>query len=128
MAETSAAAAGTIRLGDVTVNRLGLGTNRVTDTPEARALLRRAVELGVNFIDTAYRYAGGESEVTIGNTLAPYNGEVVAHKKAGGKIRRSPNCDLSWRRACAACGPTMLISTSYTVSIRMCLSNEASAS
>jgi len=80
MADVTAAAAGTITLGDLTVHRMGLGTNRLTDTYETRALLTRAVELGVNFIDTAYRYAGGESEVTIGNTLAPYNGLVIATK------------------------------------------------
>jgi pyridoxine 4-dehydrogenase len=58
MADISAIAAGTVTLGDITVNRLGLGTNRVTDTPETRTLLERAVALGVDFIDTAYRYTG----------------------------------------------------------------------
>src|SRR6202012_3305512 len=42
--------------------------------------LKRAVSLGVNFIDTAYRYAGGESEKTIGKILAPYDGVVIATK------------------------------------------------
>ncbi|MEJ0072616.1 MAG: aldo/keto reductase [Candidatus Saccharibacteria bacterium] len=81
MADTTAGTAGTITFGDLTVNRLGLGTNRVTDTPENRQLLQVAVDLGVNFIDTAFRYAGGASETTIGNTLAPYgNGLVIATK------------------------------------------------
>jgi len=80
MAEVSAAAAGTITLGDLKVNRLGLGTNRITDTPVAHELLQRSVQLGVNFIDTAYRYTAGNSEVTIGKTLAPYGGVVVATK------------------------------------------------
>ncbi|HEY5442755.1 MAG TPA: aldo/keto reductase [Candidatus Saccharimonadales bacterium] len=82
MADTiSAARAGTIRVGDVTVNRLGLGTNRITDTDEAYQLLEEAVNLGVNFIDTAHRYQGGASETAIGNALAPYkNGLVVATK------------------------------------------------
>jgi pyridoxine 4-dehydrogenase len=81
MAEISAAAAGTIKIGDLTVNRLGLGTNRITDTDEAHKLLRRAVELGVNFIDTAWRYQNGASETAIGNALAPYgNGLVIATK------------------------------------------------
>lgn len=89
MAEISAATAGTITVGDMTVNRLGLGTNRITDTPVAHALLTRAVELGVNFIDTAYRYAGGESETTIGKTLAPDDGVVVATK--GGQVETLVN-------------------------------------
>jgi pyridoxine 4-dehydrogenase len=80
MAEVSAAAAGTITLGDLTVNRLGLGSNRMTDTPAAHTLLKRAVDLDVNFIDTAYRYTAGNSETTIGKTLAPYDGVVIATK------------------------------------------------
>ena len=82
MADTiSAAQAGTVKIGDVTVNRLGLGTNRITDAEPAHQLLHRAIELGVNFIDTAYRYAGGASETSIGNSLAPYdNGLVIATK------------------------------------------------
>jgi pyridoxine 4-dehydrogenase len=77
----SAAQAGTISFGGLTVNRLGLGTNRIHDNEEGYALLKRAVELGVNFIDTAHRYAGGESEAAIGNALAPYgNGLVIATK------------------------------------------------
>jgi pyridoxine 4-dehydrogenase len=77
----SAARAGTIKLGDRTVNRLGLGTNRITDTDEAHELLQQAVELDVNFIDTAYRYQNGASETAIGNALAPYNkGEIIATK------------------------------------------------
>lgn len=77
----SAAQAGTITFGDLTVNRLGLGTNRIRDNEAGYALLRRAVELGINFIDTAHRYAGGESEAAIGNTLSPYaNGLVIATK------------------------------------------------
>jgi pyridoxine 4-dehydrogenase len=80
MADISAAAAGTIMIGDLTVNRIGLGTNRITNTPQARDLLKVAVEHGINFIDTAYRYGSGASETTIGETLAPYDGVVVATK------------------------------------------------
>jgi pyridoxine 4-dehydrogenase len=72
-----------ITIGDLVVNRLGLGTNRISDTPESAALLRRAVELGVNFIDTAHRYAGGASETTIGKTLAPYKSGLVIATKGG---------------------------------------------
>lgn len=79
----SAANAGTINIGDLTVNRLGLGTNRITDTEPAYRLLGRAVELGVNFIDTAWRYQNGESETAIGNALAPYSQGLVIATKGG---------------------------------------------
>lgn len=91
-----AALAGEVRLGDHTVYRLGLGTNRITDNPEAHALLTRAIELGVNFIDTARAYGAGASETTIGNTLAPYSnyeGLVIATKcgmRAGAEINGTP--------------------------------------
>jgi pyridoxine 4-dehydrogenase len=75
--------AGHVTLGDLTVNRIGLGTNRVTDTEAARAVLKRAVELGVNFIDTANVYQSGQSEQTIGDTLAPYPKGVVIATKGG---------------------------------------------
>lgn len=77
----SAAKAGTVLIGDLSVNRLGLGTNRIHDDSQGQALLKRAVELGINFIDTAHRYTGGESEIAIGNALSPYkNGLVIATK------------------------------------------------
>jgi len=79
----SAARAGTVKVGDMTVNRLGLGTNRITDTEAAHHLLQCAVELGVNFIDTAYRYQGGASEIAIGNALAPYGNGIVIATKGG---------------------------------------------
>ncbi len=75
--------AGVVRIGDKSVYRIGLGTNRITDTPEAHALLKRAVELGVNFIDTAHTYAGGASETAIGNTLAPYSADLLVATKGG---------------------------------------------
>jgi pyridoxine 4-dehydrogenase len=81
--EISAAQAGTVRLGDMTVHRLGIGTNRIHDTKEGHSLLKRAVELGVNFIDTAHTYAGGDSEKAIGNTLAPYGKGLVIATKGG---------------------------------------------
>ena len=76
----SAAAAGTITLGDLTVNRLGYGAMRITgkgiwgppaDHAAAIATLRRAVELGVNFIDTADSYGPNVSEEIIAEALAP---------------------------------------------------------
>src|SRR5687768_226324 len=90
----SASAAGTITIGgDLTVNRLGLGTNRITDTPEARNLLHRAVELDINFIDTADTYANAASETTIGRTLSPYAPGLVIATKGGmvpGGVNASP--------------------------------------
>ncbi|MGD0913879.1 MAG: aldo/keto reductase [Terracidiphilus sp.] len=94
-----AAAAGTITLGgDLTVNRMGFGAMRITgpgiwgmpaDKPAALATLRRAVELGVNFIDTADSYGPEVSEQLIGEALAPYpNGEVIATKV--GWVRHGP--------------------------------------
>lgn len=74
---------GTVKIGDVAVNRIGLGTNRITDTESAHQLLRRALELGINFIDTAWRYAGGQSETTIGNALVPYPSDLVIATKGG---------------------------------------------
>ncbi len=89
----SAAAAGTITLGgDLTVNRLGYGAMRITgkgiwgppdDKPAALATLRRAVELGVNFIDTADSYGPNVSEELIAEALYPYPTGLVIATKAG---------------------------------------------
>jgi pyridoxine 4-dehydrogenase len=68
-------------MGDIELTRIGLGTNRLTNTAENQALVRAAVESGVNFIDTAHLYTGGESERTIGAALgASHDGVVVATK------------------------------------------------
>jgi aryl-alcohol dehydrogenase-like predicted oxidoreductase len=75
--------AGQVQVGGISVNRLGLGTNRITDTDEAHALLKKAVELGVNFIDTAHTYQNGASETTIGKTLTPYPGNLLIATKGG---------------------------------------------
>jgi aryl-alcohol dehydrogenase-like predicted oxidoreductase len=89
----NANAAGTITLGgDLTVNRLGYGAMRITgkgiwgppeNRDEAIRTLRRAVELGVNFIDTADSYGPYVSEELIGEALAPYKEGVVIATKAG---------------------------------------------
>jgi aryl-alcohol dehydrogenase-like predicted oxidoreductase len=92
--ETSlAAAAGTIVLGaDLTVNRLGYGAMRITgpgiwgppaDKAAALATLRRAVELGVNFLDTADSYGPDVSEELIAEALAPYPAGLVVTTKVG---------------------------------------------
>jgi pyridoxine 4-dehydrogenase len=73
----------TVRLGDVEVTRIGLGTNRLTYTPEHVQFIRRAVAAGVQHIDTAYTYTGGESEQTIGAALSPKPDGVVVATKGG---------------------------------------------
>jgi pyridoxine 4-dehydrogenase len=79
----SASEAGIITVGDMVVNRIGLGTNRITDNPESRSLLLKATEYGINFIDTAHRYTMGVSEAVIGDTLAPYDKGIVIATKGG---------------------------------------------
>lgn len=79
----------TIQLGEFKLSRLGLGTNRITDTPEARKLLKYAVQAGVQLIDTADAYQNGASESTLGLILSPYaQGLVIATK--GGIVRGAP--------------------------------------
>lgn len=91
MADTvSAAQAGTVNFGGLTVNRLGLGTNRIYDNEAGHGLLKRAVELGINFIDTAHTYAGGESETAIGNALAPFGENLIVATKGGMGAGASP--------------------------------------
>jgi pyridoxine 4-dehydrogenase len=95
----TAADAGTVDIGgDLTVNRLGFGAMRVTgrgiwgdppDRNEARAVLRRAVELGVNFIDTADSYGPDVSEELIAEALHPYPEDLVIATK-GGLVRPGP--------------------------------------
>jgi len=98
-ARVTAAAAGTIDVGgDLTVNRLGFGAMRITgngiwgdppDRDRARTALRRAVELGVNFIDTADSYGPQVSELLIAETLHPYPDDLVIATK-GGLVRPGP--------------------------------------
>jgi pyridoxine 4-dehydrogenase len=80
---TAVAGAGTIALGgELTVPRLGFGAMRLPPDPaSARALLRRAVQLGVGLIDTAEFYGPGTSEQLIAQALWPYpHGLVIATK------------------------------------------------
>src|SRR4051794_28133371 len=83
----------TIQLAGVEVPRIGLGTNRLTNTPENVAFLRAAVEAGLGHVDTAYSYTGGDSERTIGAALSPApDGVVVATKGGiGGPGRGAPH-------------------------------------
>src|SRR6202008_2081042 len=97
--QAPAAAAGTLTIGgDLVVNRMGFGAMRLTgpgiwgepaDAAEARRVLRRAVELGVDFIDTADAYGPEVSERLIAEALHPYpKGLVIATK--GGAPRAGP--------------------------------------
>jgi aryl-alcohol dehydrogenase-like predicted oxidoreductase len=95
-----AQAAGTFALGgDLTVNRLGFGAMRITgkgvwgppeDHDEAIRVLRRAVDLGVNFIDTADSYGPFVSEELIREALSPYRDDLVIATKAG-LLRTGPD-------------------------------------
>jgi pyridoxine 4-dehydrogenase len=100
LASISATNAGSVALaGEITVNRLGFGAMRITgpgiwgppkDREAAKAVLRRAIELDINFIDTADSYGPGVSEELIAEALYPYpKGLVVATK--GGWKRPGPN-------------------------------------
>ena len=89
----TAAAAGTIDVGgDLTANRMGFGAMRITgpgiwgeppDRDRAKAALRRAVELEVNFIDTADSYGPEVSERLIAETLYPYPENLIIATKGG---------------------------------------------
>ncbi|MBV9762573.1 MAG: aldo/keto reductase [Acidobacteriaceae bacterium] len=98
--KADAKASGTFKLGgDLTVNRLGFGAMRLTgqgiwgepkDPEEARKVLRRAIELGINFIDTADSYGPEVSERLIGEALYPYAAGVIVATK-GGLTRQGPD-------------------------------------
>jgi pyridoxine 4-dehydrogenase len=118
--QSVAAGSGTFSIGgDLTVNRLGFGAMRLTgqgvwgppdDRDECIRVLRRAVELGVNFIDTANSYGPYVSEELIREALHPYDGVVIATK--AGLVRTGPDvwpvlgfpaylrqeCEMSLRR------------------------------
>jgi pyridoxine 4-dehydrogenase len=85
--------------GDLSVNRLGYGAMRITgrgiwgppkDEGEAISVLRRAIELGVNFIDTADSYGPHISEELIAEALYPYPDDLVIGTK-GGLLRTGPD-------------------------------------
>ena len=84
--------------GELPVCRLGFGAMRLTgpgvwgpptDVPAAQSVLRRAVELGINFIDTADVYGPGDNERLIRDTLTPYPERLVIATK-GGLVRSGP--------------------------------------
>src|SRR6516225_10186661 len=98
--QPAAAAAGTIGIGgDLTVNRMGFGAMRITGRgiwgePPSRdraiATLRRVVDLGINFIDTADSYGPSVSEELIAEALYPYPDDLVIATK-GGMARPGPS-------------------------------------
>jgi len=107
--ELSASLSGTVTLGkELTVHRLGFGAMRITgngvwgapkDPNEAVRVLRRAVELGVNFIDTADSYGPDVSEDLIAEALAPYpKGVVVATKRSRFSLPISSSPSMSMVR------------------------------
>jgi pyridoxine 4-dehydrogenase len=92
--------------GTRTIDRMGFGAMRLTgsgiwreprDPGEASRVLRRALELGVNFIDTADSYGPHVSERLIGETLRPYPEDLVIATK-GGLVRPGPE---QWERDCS---------------------------
>jgi len=82
----------TVKLGDIEVARIGLGTNRLTKTADHVAFIKSAVAAGVQMIDTAHLYTGGQSEETIGEAVSPVpEGCIVATKGGfGGAGRGRP--------------------------------------
>jgi pyridoxine 4-dehydrogenase len=72
------------------VARIGLGTNRLTSTPENHAFLREAVEAGLGVIDTAHVYTDGDSERAIGEALSPKPDGLVIATKGGYSGSGSP--------------------------------------
>ena len=109
--QSNASTHNTFKLGgDLNINRLGYGAMRLTGQPgnfgaypeweAGEQLLRRAVELGVNFIDTAEAYGPGFNEEIIASALYPYADGIVIATKGGinkpspGSLRRSVEASL----------------------------------
>ena len=72
-----------LALGGRTLTRIGLGSNRLTNTPENVEFVREAATAGVNMIDTAHTYTRGESEETIGRAISPIPEACVVATKGG---------------------------------------------
>src|SRR5918995_494970 len=120
---TTATAAGTFTIGgDLEVGRLGFGAMRITgegiwgppDEPEeAKRLLRRVVELGVNLIDTADSYGPEVSENLIAEALHPYPDDLVIATKGGLRRTGPASGRATW-------GPCRTATTSPTGAPRTC--------
>jgi aryl-alcohol dehydrogenase-like predicted oxidoreductase len=143
--DVSAREAGDVSLGgQLSVPRLGFGAMRITgegifgppkDRQGALAVLRRAVELGVRFIDTADSYGPGVSEELISEALFPYPRILLSPRRAGGFVRGRINGRtmrvrrIFAKRSRAAsrdCARIALISINYMPRIRSCLSRTPS--
>jgi aryl-alcohol dehydrogenase-like predicted oxidoreductase len=72
-----------LSFGETTLTRIGLGTNRLTNTPQNVEFVREAVAAGVNMIDTAHIYTGGESEVALGEALSTTSADRMVATKGG---------------------------------------------
>jgi len=72
-----------MRFGETEVARIGLGTNRLAKTRGGVELIKAAVAAGVQMIDTAHTYTGGQSEETIGDALSPIPGNYIVATKGG---------------------------------------------
>ncbi len=72
-----------MKIGNLDIARIGLGTNRLRPTPENEAFIRAAVDAGIGMIDTAHLYADGESEETLGAVLSPVPSGVIVATKGG---------------------------------------------
>lgn len=103
--EIRADAAGTVLVGDILVNRLGFGAMRLAgpgvwgrprDAENVARVLRRAIELGVTFIDTSDAYGPGVNEEQIAEGLYPYPKDLLIATK-GGLARPGPG---SWEPDC----------------------------
>jgi pyridoxine 4-dehydrogenase len=108
MSSKPAAAAGTVALGDLAVSRMGFGARwiSVAGADAAGTLLHRALDLGINLIDTADVYGGGLSEQLIAEALHPYPDDLVIATKGGQTVvdeQPVPNGRPEYlRRACEA--------------------------
>jgi pyridoxine 4-dehydrogenase len=72
-----------MKIGNLDVARIGLGTNRLRNTPDNAAFIRAAVDAGVQMLDTAHLYTGGESERAIGAALSPVPAGCLVATKGG---------------------------------------------
>ena len=90
MVTQPSASSRTLTVAGIEVARIGLGTNRLTSTPENHAVLREAAEAGLGMIDTAHVYTAGDSERAIGEALSPKPEGVVVATKGGYSGKGSP--------------------------------------
>lgn len=91
MSAQPSAVSQTLTLAGTEVARIGLGTNRLTSTPENHVFLRQAVEAGIGLVDTAHVYSGGDSERAIGEALSPAPDGLVVATKGGYTRSGSPD-------------------------------------